>query len=70
MQNRTLTDGIEDSRLRLDDSGVLAKIFSRSFKLKPRGRLPMSASAIKLLCRLAEPSDVHRNRSSWGTISA
>ena len=59
-----LTIGMDDSMLRVGESGVLAKIFSRSFRLKPRGRLPIRASAMKLLCRLAEPRDVHRSRSS------
>ena len=59
-----LTIGMDESMLRVGESGVLAKIFSRSFRLKPRGRLPIRASAMKLLCRLAEPRDVHRNRSS------
>lgn len=59
-----LTIGMDESMLRVGESGVLAKIFSRSFRLKPRGRLPIRASAMKLLCRLAEPRDVHRSRSS------
>ena len=50
--------------LRVGDRGVLAKILSLSFRLRPRGRLPMTASAMKLLCRLADPSEVHRKRSS------
>lgn len=59
-----LTDGMDESMLSVGESGVLAKIFSRSFMLKPRGRLPMRASAMKLLCKLAEPRDVHLKRSS------
>ncbi len=55
---------MDESMLSVGESGVLAKIFSRSFMLKPRGRLPMRASAMKLLCKLAEPRDVHLNRSS------
>ena len=61
---KVLTDGMDESMLSVGESGVLAKIFSRSFMLKPRGRLPMRASAMKLLCKLAEPRDVHLNRSS------
>lgn len=61
---KVLTDGMDESMLSVGESGVLAKIFSRSFVLKPRGRLPMRASAMKLLCKLAEPRDVHLNRSS------
>ena len=55
---------MDESMLSVGESGVLAKIFSRSFMLKPRGRLPMRASAMKLLCKLAEPKDDHLNRSS------
>lgn len=63
-----LTDGMDDSRLRVGDRGVLAKILSLSFRLRPRGKLPMTASAMKLLCRLADPSEVHRKRSSCTTL--
>lgn len=32
---KALTDGMEESMLSVGESGVLAKIFSRSFMLKP-----------------------------------
>lgn len=63
-EGAALTEGMEDRMLRVGDRGVLAKILSLSFRLRPRGKLPMIASAMKLLCRLADPSDVHRIQSS------
>lgn len=59
-----LTAGMDDSILRVGDRGMLAKILSLSFRLRPRGKLPMTASAMKLLCRLADPSEVHLRWSS------
>ena len=61
-----LTFGSDATMFSMGDCGTLMDILFRSSRLKPRGRLPMTLSATKLLCRLAEPSDCHLALSSCG----
>ena len=60
----TLTMGIEFSSCSEGDSGVLAIMRCLSSRVMPCGRLPITAGAMKLLCRLADPRDFHRAWSS------
>ena len=65
-----LTIGMEFSSCREGDSGVLAIMRCRSSSVMPCGRLPITAGAMKLLCRLADPRDFQRAWSSCRQVGS